>query len=127
MPKLKYDSVNILVNNGFAYADASNLRKIALTLHRWHEHECNGAIQRDETTGLPYWYNTQSGKKVCKAPDREKGALARLNAIMARYLDMRAYVQSDPRGASLYILRPRDIIPGNADLSSYYNRGIAVY
>ena len=28
-------------------ADGQTLRRAALTLHRWYEHECNGAIQRD--------------------------------------------------------------------------------
>lgn len=62
-------------------------------------------------------------------PDREKGARKRLNNIMAKYLgtDIAGiYVQGDPRGAALYILRKGDV-PEGADPDSYYSRGIAVY
>jgi hypothetical protein len=37
---------------------------------------------------------------------------------MARYPSLRAYIQGDPRGASLYIMRPDD---------REYSQGIAVY
>jgi hypothetical protein len=45
---------------------------------------------------------------------------------MERYPDLTAYVQTDPRGAALYVLRPGDV-PDGADVSAYYSRGIAVY
>ena len=45
---------------------------------------------------------------------------------MARYPTLSSYVQGDPRGAALYILRPGDV-PEGASVDSYYNRGIAVY
>jgi hypothetical protein len=37
-----------------------------------------------------------------------------------------AYIQTDPRGAALYIIRPGDV-PAGADASAYYSRGICVY
>jgi hypothetical protein len=45
---------------------------------------------------------------------------------MARYPGFASYVQGDPRGAALYILRPGDVREG-ADVSSCYSNGIAVY
>lgn len=36
------------------------------------------------------------------------------------------YVQTDPRGAALYILRPGDV-PDGGDPSAYYSRGICIY
>lgn len=36
------------------------------------------------------------------------------------------YIQTDPRGCALYILRPGDV-PDGADAGSYYSRGIAIY
>ena len=39
---------------GFSYSEAQALRRIEMTLHRWAEHECNGEIERDETTGKAY-------------------------------------------------------------------------
>lgn len=115
-----------LCNAGVGLDDAEALRRISLTFHRWNEHECNGAIQRDEETGIPYWYNTETGRRIGRAPDREKGAEKRLNAIMAKYPTLTAYEQGDPRGAALYILRPGDV-PLGYDASSCYSRGIAVF
>lgn len=109
-------------------ADAESLRRISMTLHRWHEMECgvdNGCIERDEMTKKTYWLNSMTGRRSPIA-DREAGALKRLAAIMARYPELASYVQGDPRGAALYILRPGDV-PEGADVDSYYSRGIAVY
>ncbi len=132
---------NTLRSLGFSSVEAERLRRISLTLHRWFEHECNGAIQRDgdDGEGRPFWYNTNTGRKIGPVADRETGARKRLDAIIgARNARVRpaagetridpvsAYIQSDPRGASLYILRPGDV-PDGKQAESYYNRGIVVY
>ena len=118
-----------LVNLGISYVDALELRRISMTLHAWHELECGtdrGAVERDETTGKPYWYNAMTGRRSYAVPDREKGALKRLQGVMGKYAPLAYYVQGDPRGASLYIIRPGDV-PAGAEVDSYYSRGIAVY
>ena len=129
---------SVLCNLGFTLAEAAQLRRISLTLHRWSEHECNGVIERNEDDGnRPYWSNPNTGKHyVCRVPDREAGALRRLEKIVARRNRevvapfagsmLTYYVQGDPRGASLYILRPGDV-PEGKDAGGYYNRGICVY
>ena len=122
------DCITVLERAGIASHDAWALRRIAMTLHRWHELECgmgDGCIERDETTDKTYWLNSYSMRRSPIA-DREKGALKRLDKIMSRYPSMSAYVQGDPRGASLYILRPGDVPEGQA-AESYYSRGVAVY
>lgn len=124
---------------GFTQDEAEALRRISITLHRWFEHECNGAIQRDETTDRPYWYNTDTGRKIGVVPDLEKGAMQRLKAIVDARNDrvmlassrvllhpLTFYIQGDPRGAVLYIIRPGDV-PEGADVGGYYSRGICVY
>ena len=120
--------INALGFIGVEYEDAKALRRISMALHAWHEHECNGAIQRDGDRGdrKPFWHSTYDGRKICPAPDRERGALKRLAAIMARYPSLSAYVQGDPRGCALYVLRPGDV-PEGKDADCYYSRGIAVY
>lgn len=125
-----------LLSLGISLDDAYALRRISMTLNRWFELECgseHGAIERDEKTGIPYWYNANSRylqandlRAYRRVPDREAGAEKRLKAIMARYPTLSAYIQGDCRGASLYILRPGDV-PAGADVGSYYSRGIAVY
>jgi hypothetical protein len=125
--------------------DAHALRRISMTLHRWHEMECgddnghaswtitrghkkNGDFTHDDN-GKPYIEtHPHSGGKTTYYPtaDREAGAKRRLNAIMKRYPTLQAYIQGDPRGAALYIIRPGDVREG-ADVDSCYSNGIAVY
>jgi hypothetical protein len=211
-----HDSLSRLQAAGFNYEDACALRRIAMTLHRWHELECgaeDGAIEREQSfaieragaaaadrlrwwdgkqwvrkndrrtydeyerarimqglptgrqwdsadfaranaqgfpslgawreTGEKPFYRSGHNPKIRYAvADRERGALKRLAAIMARYPGFAHYVQGDPRGAALYILRPSDLngspvclskptVASNSDfqawLSANYSRGIAVH
>lgn len=131
--------------------DAQALRRISMTLHRWHELECGdsnahgswvisrgrkdkgGAFEYADngTPWLEHHYNgvgLSSGRvpSYTRVPDRERGAQRRLAAILKRYPSLTAYIQTDPRGCALYILRPGDV-PEGADVSSCYTRGLAVY
>lgn len=127
---------NTLVALGFASSEAEALRRISRTLRRWYELECGidaGCIERDEATGKPVWVSfTRSYLGAHDArcrfviPDREAGALRRLGKIMSAHPTLRHYLQTDPRGATLYILRPGDV-PEGGSASSYYTRGICVY
>lgn len=135
---------DVLRSLGFTLSEVEKLRRISMTLHNWHEKECgtdNGCIERDEETGKTYWLNSYSGKRY-PVRDMETGAKRRLALIVdkcneARLTKMtdgkmtpleglRYYIQTDPRGAALYIIRPGDV-PEGCDVSSYYNRGIVVY
>ena len=158
----RYNSVDALCRAGISHTDAIALRRIAMTLHRWHELECGDSndyaswcitrghapkreFYRDPETQAPRWrdigefthnddgapylerhYHRGDAKTTyTRIPDRERGALKRLAAIMTRYPQFAFYVQTDPRGCSLYILRPGDV-PIGEDVSAYYSRGIAV-
>lgn len=126
---------------GFTHAEAEQLRRISMTLQRWHELECGtdgGCIERDELTGKTYWRSAHTGKRWPYA-DRETGARKRLSRILLDRLNrtkdadgtikgpaLSAYIQTDPRGAALYVIRPGDV-PDGADVGAYYNRGICVY
>lgn len=111
----------------FDVSDAHDLRRIAMTLHNWHEAECNGEIQRDEETGKAVGvYCSIPSRPTFPTPDREAGALKRLAKVMERYPDFLAYVQSDPRGAPLYIVAKADI-PEGGTLDQFYTRGVALY
>jgi hypothetical protein len=126
---MAYD-FNSLLSLGINRDDAESLRRIAMTLHRWYEMECgtnHGAYERDEVTGKVHYRNAYDGKlSRYTVPDRETGALKRLAKIMQNYPTLSAYVQGDPRGAALYIVRPDDV-PAGCDIEGYYSRGIAVY
>lgn len=133
---------NALMALGFTADEADTLRRISRTLRRWHELECgvdSGVIERDDATGRPYFLSSM-GRRWPVA-DRERGALRRLGRIIghrntrvwaasdAHAVHVHAvhpYIQTDPRGAALYILRPGDV-PEGADPASCYTRGICVY
>ena len=105
----------------YAWQDAARtLRRAQMTLHRWAEEECNGTIQRDETTGKPrrYWdrYNGASRGSM-PIPDREAGALRRV-AQVCKEAGLHYYHQTDPRGCALYVSTE----PLN---DQNYSRGIA--
>jgi hypothetical protein len=127
------DCIAALMSAGIGEVDARALRRISITLHRWHELECGNergeAVERDEETKLTYLtFDTgQNGKRGrTRIPDRESAALKRLAKIIKDYPGFASYVQGDPRGSALFILRPGDV-PAGADLDSCYSRGIAVF
>ena len=91
---------------------ARTLRRAQLTLHRWAEEECNGTIQREEGDGKPFrvwdsvgqradgsWYDKKSQTPI---PDRERGALARVERVCKEF-GLYHYHQTDPRGCALYV------------------------
>ena len=122
------DCIGPLIRAGIDYDDALALRRISMTLHRWHELECgdgNGCISRRESDGKPFW-ETPSRHNGPAIADREAGALKRLAKLMAGYPALGFYIQGDPRGAALYILRPGDV-PNGCSADGYYSRGLAVY
>lgn len=136
----------VLQSLGFTSDEADTLRRISMTLRRWHELECGvdgGCVERenDDGTGRAFWRSANTGKRWPMA-DRETGAKKRLAAIIGQRNGrpaivagrlnaapagkVSAYIQGDPRGAALYIIRPGDV-PEGGDVSSYYSRGICVY
>lgn len=143
-PKERYQVTERLTRLGISYDDAQMLRRISLTLRRWFELECGDgnqygswAIERDETTGRPYlvhhhYLHGQGKDTVTRTPiaDRETGARKRLTTILAKYPTLHAYIQTDPRGAALYLLTAEQVAwnGGSVEqLGSIYSRGVAVY
>lgn len=125
-----YEMLARLERAGIAPDDAIALRRISMTLHRWHELECGdgkGYIERDDATGKPRYINCNA-RRGYPIADRESGALRRLDAIMAHYPELAAYVQGDPRGAALYIYRKDSLAGAEYGIESCYSSvGIAVY
>lgn len=143
-----------LQNLGFSLDDCNKLRRISMTLRRWYELECGTendfgtsfAIERGSYVdrafvsnfgGKPYLRiarNTSSGYKVhyTPIPDRELGAIRRLNAIVRPFRRKLFYfLQTDPRGAALYIIpysRLRKYGKTKAQVDCCYSSvGICVY
>jgi len=134
MNRETYEMLNRLERLGIATDDAFALRRISMTLQRWHEMGCGDGYwyverENDDGTGRPFMVHQDTGRKYPCA-DREKGALRRLDAIMARYTDLAAYVQGDPRGAALYIYRKDSPYLAESKYgieSCYSSVGVAVY
>lgn len=122
--------IKALEECGVSVDDALALRRVERRLHRWYELECGteqGAIERDENDPtILRWYNYVTNSwGVYIGKDDETLALKRLRFIMSKYPHLEAYVQTDPRGCALHILRPGDVPPGE-DAGAYYSRGVAV-
>ena len=135
MNRQTLEMLNRVQRRGLSLDDALALRRIAMTLHRWYELECGDGndyqswgIERDETTGKPYMVHyPHSGKSYrVRVADRERGAIRRLDKIMARYPGLRYYIQTDPRGASVYLYDPAQLNGGGIDWC-YIDIGTAVY
>lgn len=87
----------------------------------------NGTFVYDDA-GKPFLErhsHSENKARYSPIPDRETGAKRRLAKLMARYPTLTAYIQGDPRGAALYILRPGDV-PEGKDADACYSRGIPV-
>jgi hypothetical protein len=137
------ESVANLERYGISRYDGFALRRIAMTLHRWHELECgNGneyrswCIERQpDRRGVmrPFmvscWHDRPADRMYTseRIADRETGALKRLAAIMGEYPRLAAYVQGDPRGAALYVYE-KARLPTDYSIDSMYSSiGCAVY
>ena len=140
---------------GITYDDCWSLRRISMTLHRWHEGECGDSNAygawcivrgRQERTddGQRQFVHDPDGDSYIKhhtynhghapdrtshekIPDRERGARKRLDKIMSKYPDLTSYIQGDPRGCALHILRKADIPKDREASDVYSSRGIAVF
>ncbi len=103
-------------------------------------HKTGGVFTHDDD-GKPFmeqqhWTHGKGKDTTTYEPlaDRETGARRRLDKIVAARNNrvyqghdaLSAYIQTDPRGAALYIIRPGDV-PEGQDVGSYYTRGICVY
>lgn len=124
-----------LTGLGFTPDEIIALRRISNTLRRWYTLECGTqndygisfSIERDPETGKPYMVS-RLRDRVNRWPiaDRERGAEKRLVKIMANHKKLVHFLQTDPRGAALYILRKDQIKPGES-VNSIYTRGVCVY
>lgn len=117
-------TVRALESFGLTYDECETLRRCGMTLRRWAERECNGEVQRDEVTGKPFVHSTYDGRKLYATADREAGAIRRAKSILQAH-GLELYHQGDPRGASIYAIRPGDV-PNGKDVGAYYTRGICV-
>lgn len=109
-----YDLKAAIAGKGIdiGFDDANTLRRAEKTLHGWAEQECGDgndwrswAIERDEVTDRPFIVShVHSTGKMSRypTPDREKGALRRVDALCKR-LGLSYHHQTDPRGCALYV------------------------
>lgn len=134
MNKHAVESIARLTQAGITMHDALALQRISMMLCRWFELECGDdnahtswAIERDETTDKPFMARYPHNGKAYRKPiaDCENVARKRLAKIMTKYSELTAYVQTDPRGCALYILRRSDV-DGAEACQVYNSRGIAV-
>lgn len=123
---------------GFTTTETDILLKAERALQRWHELECGTgdervsvSVERDEESGKPFrrvQFMSAGGKWIDrKEPcrDMEKAARKRIASVLEGKAGLSAFIQGDPRGCALYILRQGDV-PEGKEPCAYYSRGIAV-
>lgn len=101
----RYIALTSLNDFGMTDGEYHALRLDAMRLHRWAEAECNGDIQRDETTGKcfrHYGHNGPGPFFTVKTADRETPARKRIEALCKRY-NLALEMQGDPRGAAVKV------------------------
>jgi len=107
---------------GWSIPDILAARKAAGKIHRADEMQCNGDAWQDEDTGA--WRDRHG--RPCRNPyGRAQKTLDRLAASYG----WKWYHQSDPRGASVYLLSPevlRDLEARGVALDAGYSRGVAL-
>ncbi len=93
------------------FVQANTLRRAQIALHRWAELSCGDgnaysswAIERDETTQIPYFVTyPHTGKPSRRRiADKETGALRRI-AQICKDAGIHFYHQGDPRSCALYL------------------------
>lgn len=102
---------------GLNPAEIGTLMRAERRLHRWHEVHCNGDVWEQDAGG---WVGRHG------RPVRDAGASAgrQVERVMDAHPELVAYVQTDPRGCALYVLRRADV--AGEDVASVYSRGVAV-
>lgn len=133
MTKRKVETLRRLESLGIPWEQCFTLWRAQLTLLRWAEGECGTGndwaswhIERDEKTGTPYRVTipNKGTERRERIPDREKGALRRVKAIVEAVPGLTFYHQTDPRGCSLYVGKASDL--GGFDPERAYHRLVAV-
>ena len=110
---------------GISNKDFYKLCLIENTLNNWYCEECNGTIQRDEETDKPI--RAAGTEYQYQIKDLENGAKKRARRICQKYSGIYLYWQGDPRGCSLYIYGPDDILGGENIRNLYSSRCFACY
>lgn len=130
------DIIARLTRLGITPEDSWSLRRAAMTLTNWHIGQCGNssahsswAIVRDDETEKTYMeIIPHNGNRYRVAiPDREAGARKRVEKILSKYPGLHYYVQTDPRGASLYVVEQKTLDLYQRPIDEIYNQGVAVW
>jgi len=118
---------------GVSRDDFDALLRIEKTLHRWGERECNGEVEVDDDGKAWTFYGdfveANDPRRKHRTANRERGALKRLDAILARYPNLAYYHQVDPRGCALYVYEKAALnvgVPRDTIESCYSSVGVAL-
>lgn len=122
----RMEQADRLADLGLTYDEAETIRRISMALHRWSEHECNGIIQRDCSDHPRCYPNPDRSSYSYPIPDREAGAIKRMDKIIKAHPGLAWYHQTDPRGAQVYVYSV-DKLEGRSIDSIYNSIGVAVY
>jgi hypothetical protein len=108
--------------------EIAKLLRVEKKLRRWHELQCGveaGHVEEIGGEGSGKWEFVN--RHGYRSPIRDAGKQAEkaLNAFTDENSDLFIYVQPDPRGCALYLLKKSQVESGE-ELSAVYMRGVAI-
>lgn len=114
---------------GITTKDFGSLCYCERLLHRWHEAERLGTIQRDEPTGIPWVYEPdEHGTPLYRSQeplrDYAKEHTEMAIKIAATY-NLSVHIQNDTSGCALHLYRREDLA-GRSIQECYLIYGVAI-
>lgn len=114
---------------GIATKDYESLCHCEQLLHRWHEAEQLGFIQRDDPTGIPWSYEPdEDGTPLYRSleplRDHAKESAGTAQQIAARY-GLRVHIQTNPSDCALHLYKI-DELAGRDIQDCFLSCGVAV-
>jgi len=103
-----------LIQAGISASDADAFQRISRSLHKLDESLCNGFVD---------WRGNWDEAAEMRAEKRSNRLEGKATELAQKY-GFIAYHQSDPRGWSLYLVKPDQL--GQYSIDAIYNRGIGV-
>lgn len=112
--KIRLINYGELIQAGLTPDDADAIQRISRSLHTLDERQCNG---------FSNWRGDWDEEAEKKAEKREARLEAKGQEIAKRYGRL-FYHQGDPRGWSVYLVKPEEL--RGYDIDAAYNHGLAV-
>lgn len=126
MDKGLYYQTKNLEEVGFSFEEIMELRRLSRCFRRFFERLRND-VYYSEDDGK-YYRMCANSKIVTRYPDLKRRYLKKLRAVFANHPNLTYYIQQDPRGSSLYVIKKTDLEYRLDEMDQIYSTlGIPIY